>query len=54
MEIDTERLQKIKTLYKGAHDPNGKMCVMEAVAYIAREPWSDHPACVSPVIISKR
>ena len=50
IEIDTERLAKIKTLYKGAHDPNGEMCVMEAVAYIAREKWSDHPACVSPVI----
>ena len=50
MEIDTERLATIKTLYSGAHDPDGKMCVMEAVAYVAREPWSDHPACVSPVI----
>ena len=50
MQIDTERLATIKTLYSGAHDPNGKMCVMEAVAYVAREPWSDHPACVSPVI----
>ena len=25
-------------------------CVMEAAAYIAGEGWSDHPACVSPVI----
>ena len=50
MQIDTERLATIKTLYSGAHDPNGKMWVMEAVAYVAREPWSDHPACVSPVI----
>ncbi|HCT57219.1 MAG TPA: hypothetical protein DGD08_08405 [Gemmatimonas aurantiaca] len=25
-------------------------CVMEAVAYIAGEPWSDQPQCVSPVI----
>lgn len=22
-----------------------EMCVMEAVAYVAGEPWSDHPAC---------
>ena len=50
MQIDTDRLARIKTLYKGKHDPNGKMCVMEAVAYIAREPWSDSPTCVSPVI----
>ena len=50
MQIDTDRLARIKTLYKGKHNPNGKMCVMEAVAYIAREPWSDSPTCVSPVI----
>ena len=25
---------------------------MQAVAYIAREPWSDHPVCASPVITS--
>ncbi len=38
-------------LAKGAHDPTeGAMCAMEAVAYIAGEPWSDHPQCVSPVI----
>lgn len=26
------------------------MCVMEAAAYIAGEPHSDHPSCVCPVI----
>ena len=26
------------------------LCIMEAVAYIAGEPWSDSPACASPVI----
>jgi hypothetical protein len=26
------------------------MCIMEATAYVAGEPHSDHPACVSPVI----
>jgi hypothetical protein len=26
------------------------MCVMEMASYVAREPWSDHPECVSPVI----
>lgn len=25
-------------------------CVMETTAFIAGEPWSDHPSCVSPVI----
>jgi hypothetical protein len=38
------------TLYAGAHDPGDKMCVMEAVAYVAGEPWSDHPECASEVI----
>ena len=40
------------TFKHGAHKPNtnSEMCVMEAVAYIAGEDWSDHPKCVSPVI----
>jgi hypothetical protein len=38
------------TLDKGAHDPGAAMCVMEAVAYVAGEEWSDHPKCASPVI----
>ncbi len=41
-------------LDKGAHAPpaNGptEACVMELVAYIAGEPWSDNPECVSPVL----
>ena len=43
-------IEKI-TLKSGAHDPGSQQfCVMEAVAYIAGEPWSDHPECVCPVI----
>ncbi len=39
------------TLDKGGHsDPDAGLCVMEAVAYFAGEPHSDHPPCVSPVI----
>src|ERR1700676_304692 len=39
------------TLLTGAHEAaSGEMCVMEAVAYVAGEPWSDHPACACPVI----
>src|SRR5271155_2475397 len=36
----------------GSHPPNDEkqMCVMEAVAYIAGESWSDSPECASPVI----
>jgi hypothetical protein len=41
-------------LSHGSHEPpnNGLVnaCVMEAVAYVTGEPWSDHPECVSPVI----
>lgn len=40
-----------KPLLEGAHAPDGKMCVMEAAAYIANEPWSDEPRCVCPTII---
>jgi len=39
------------TLEKGAHKSlEDGACVLEAVAFIAGEPWSDHPECVSPVI----
>jgi len=34
-----------------SHDPGSdRMCVMEAVAMLAGEEWSDHPQCASPVI----
>lgn len=45
--LDIESL----TLAKGAHNSfEAGACVMEAVSYIAGEPWSDHPKCVSPVL----
>ncbi len=35
----------------GAHSSlEAGACVMELTAYMAGEQWSDHPACVSPVI----
>jgi hypothetical protein len=39
-------------LLSGKHAANdGKeMCAMEAAAWIAREPWTDHPTCVPPVL----
>jgi hypothetical protein len=38
-------------LARGNHEsPREGMCMLEAVAYIAGEPHSDHPECVSPVI----
>ncbi len=49
--IHTDRLAAITTLARGNHEADSaKMCAMEAVAYIAGEPWSDAPACASPVI----
>ena len=52
MTLNTERLAQVTTLKSGSHKPNddAEFCVMEAVAYVAGEPWSDHPACTCPVI----
>jgi hypothetical protein len=54
IQINEDRLAKIERLYSGGHEPpdNGDVeaCAMEAVAYIAGEPWSDHPECACPVI----
>lgn len=53
--IDPKRLERVMAidLRAGAGDaPNGKIdaCVMQAVAYVAGEPWSDHPQCASEVL----
>lgn len=48
-----ERLAQIEalSLSAGSHkDFERGMCVMEATAYVAGEPWSDHPQCACPVI----
>ena len=38
-------------LENGSHQgPNEGVCLMEAVAWLAREPHSDDPACVCPVL----
>jgi hypothetical protein len=53
MVVDTTRLSWIEdlNLAAGGHDgPEHGACVMEAVAYVAGEDWSDHPACASPVL----
>jgi hypothetical protein len=53
LAINADRLAAITTLSVGKHKADSaKMCAMEAVAYIAGEPWSDAPACASPVIAS--
>ena len=39
------------TLAQGSHkEKQDAYCVMEAVAYVAGEPWSDAPTCACPVI----
>lgn len=44
-------LLDIFTLESGSHgDPRDGVCVMEAVAWLAGEPHSDHPICACPVI----
>jgi hypothetical protein len=49
--IDPKRLARIKTLKSGGHSGITQgACIMEAVAYVRGQPWSDHPPCVSPVI----
>ena len=51
--IVPERLEKLNdiTLTHGSHkSPDDGMCVMEAAAWIAGEEWTDHPACVSPIL----
>jgi hypothetical protein len=46
-ELDLETL----VLQKGNHpDRSNGLCIMEAVAWVAGEPHSDHPKCVSPVV----
>lgn len=47
----TERLAKVAELRSGSHlIEQDAMCVMEAVAYVAGEEWSDHPQCACPII----
>ena len=49
----SERLTQVAvtSLGKGSHDGlEDGMCVMEAVAYVAGEPWSAQPLCACPII----
>ena len=50
--IIEERLKKFEkwSLKQGAHSPDSTFCVMEAVAYVSGEAWSDHPECACPII----
>ncbi|MEL7447325.1 MAG: hypothetical protein AAGK02_16225, partial [Pseudomonadota bacterium] len=51
MSVDLTKLEELGPLKSGGHTgPEQGACIMEAVSYIAGEPWSDHPECVCPVI----
>ena len=53
LAVDAERLAQVQAmdLSSGGHgDMSEGMCVMEAVSYVAGEPWTDSPACACPVI----
>jgi hypothetical protein len=47
-----ERWVKLQglSLKHGSHSPDSTFCVMEAVAFVAGEKWSDAPECACPVI----
>jgi hypothetical protein len=52
MQVIEERWIKLQglSLKVGAHSPDSTFCVMEAVAFVAGEPWTDSPVCACPVI----
>jgi hypothetical protein len=53
VEILPDRLAQVmqRDLKSGGHnDFESGLCVMEAVSYVAGEPWSDTPQCACPVI----
>ena len=48
---DRAKLLPLIHLASGSHDtPEDGVCLLEAAAYLAGEPHSDHPCCVSPVL----
>jgi hypothetical protein len=51
VKINADRLAQIICIGEGKHhDISEGICIMEAVAYVAGEPWSDHPECACPII----
>lgn len=52
-KIESDKLAKLNHLHllSGAHDSFEEgACAMEAVSWLAGEPFSDHPACACPVL----
>ena len=53
MIVIESKLSEVLALHlsSGSHESFERgLCVMEAVSYVAGEPWSDKPACACPVI----
>ena len=50
MSAIDELMAQIGPLKAGEHRDRDAMCIMEAVAFVAGEQWSYHPACASEVI----
>jgi hypothetical protein len=53
MTVHPDRLHIVESLslLSGSHSSfKAGACLLEAVSYVAGEPWSDHPKCVSPVL----
>jgi hypothetical protein len=52
--LDPDRLAEVMApdflLDSGGHKPGERMCELEAVAYVAGEPWTAAPDCASPVL----
>ncbi len=53
LAVDADRLAQVQAmeLSSGGHGNMSEgMCVMEAVSFVAGEPWTDSPQCACPVI----
>ena len=48
--METLNLETLVIARGGHKDRSNGLCVMEAVAFLANEPHSDHPECTCPVI----
>jgi hypothetical protein len=50
IDLDAIRLGSGSHQPPAAGKPPAELCINELVAYMAGEPWSDQPKCVSPVL----
>jgi hypothetical protein len=48
--LTIEGLQRLDLAYGPHPGPESGVCLLEAVGWMAGEPWSDTPACASPVL----